>query len=165
MAFLGPDDILVLQKNNGRVRRVLGGVLQPDPVLDVAVDNDERARPARHRGQHAAPPRVFLYYTEINDPDGDGLPDGGTPLGNRVYRYTWNAALGAARESPARPRSAGHRGSEPQRRRPPARTDADAGSAPPVGDGSLLYAVIGDLNRDGQLENFPGGTGARRHRA
>src|SRR5512134_1313405 len=44
MAFVGPGDILVLQKNDGRVRRVLGGVLQPDAVLDVAVD------PANERG-------------------------------------------------------------------------------------------------------------------
>jgi glucose/arabinose dehydrogenase len=28
MAFIGPGDILVLQKNNGQVRQVLNGVLQ-----------------------------------------------------------------------------------------------------------------------------------------
>ena len=39
MAFIGVDDILVLQKNDGKVRRVVAGVLQADPVLDVAVDN------------------------------------------------------------------------------------------------------------------------------
>ena len=38
MAFIGPDDILVLQKNDGKVRRVTGGVLQSGQVLDVAVD-------------------------------------------------------------------------------------------------------------------------------
>ena len=38
------------------------------------------------------PPKVFLYYTEVADPNGDGLPDSGTALGNRVYRYTWNAS-------------------------------------------------------------------------
>ena len=38
MAFIGPDDILVLQKNDGRVRRIIGGVLQPGHVADVAVD-------------------------------------------------------------------------------------------------------------------------------
>src|SRR5438034_5677464 len=39
MAFIGTDDILVLQKDNGQVRRVIAGVLQPSAVLDVAVDN------------------------------------------------------------------------------------------------------------------------------
>src|SRR5207249_3531224 len=33
MAFIGPDDILVPQKNDGQVRRVIGGVLQPTPVF------------------------------------------------------------------------------------------------------------------------------------
>ena len=39
MAFIGPNDFLVLQKNDGRVRRVINGVLQSGEVLDVAVDN------------------------------------------------------------------------------------------------------------------------------
>src|SRR3972149_3201851 len=39
MAFIGPGDILVLQKGDGRVRRVLGGGMQPGQVLDVAVDD------------------------------------------------------------------------------------------------------------------------------
>ena len=32
MSFLGPNDILVLEKNEGTVRRITGGQLQPDPV-------------------------------------------------------------------------------------------------------------------------------------
>ena len=39
MDFLGPDDILVLQKDDGKVMRVLNGVLQAEPVLDVPVAN------------------------------------------------------------------------------------------------------------------------------
>src|SRR5262245_34781666 len=39
MAFIGQGDILVLQKSDGRVRRVVNGVLQPGAVLDVAVNN------------------------------------------------------------------------------------------------------------------------------
>jgi len=39
MAFIGSGDILVLQKADGRVRRVINGVLQTGQVLDVAVDN------------------------------------------------------------------------------------------------------------------------------
>src|ERR1700745_348530 len=38
MAFIGPGDILVLQKADGRVRRVINGVLQGGEALDVAVD-------------------------------------------------------------------------------------------------------------------------------
>ena len=36
MAFVG-DDILVLQKTDGKVRLIRDGVLQVDPVLDVNV--------------------------------------------------------------------------------------------------------------------------------
>ena len=39
MAFIGTADILVLQKGDGLVRRVVNGVLQPGQVLDVPVDN------------------------------------------------------------------------------------------------------------------------------
>src|SRR5260221_12020612 len=45
MAFVAPGDLLVLQKDNGQVRRILDGVLQPAPVLDVAVHfSSERGR-------------------------------------------------------------------------------------------------------------------------
>ena len=37
MAFIGNDDILVLQKANGQVRRIVGGALQTRFVLDVPV--------------------------------------------------------------------------------------------------------------------------------
>ena len=37
--FLGPNDFLVLQKNNGQVLRVVNDVLQPNPVLDLSVAN------------------------------------------------------------------------------------------------------------------------------
>ena len=51
MAFLAPDDVLVLQKNDGRVRRVVGGVLQPGAVLDLAVDGfNERGLHPDRRG-------------------------------------------------------------------------------------------------------------------
>ena len=38
MAFIGPNDLLVLQKNDGRVRRVTNGVLQPN----AAASDSER---------------------------------------------------------------------------------------------------------------------------
>src|SRR5918912_1952613 len=39
MAFLGPYDILVNEKLNGTVERVIDGKIQPQPVLDVSVAN------------------------------------------------------------------------------------------------------------------------------
>ena len=90
MAFIGPSDILVLQKGDGRVRRVIDGVLQPGQVLDVAVDNNSE-RGLLGIAVHPnfpAIPFVYLYYTESNT----GNDSTGFPLANRVYRYTWNGS-------------------------------------------------------------------------
>lgn len=148
MAFLGPDDILVLEKQSGQVRRVLNGTLLGTPVLDVAVNNQSERGLLGIAIDSQSPPHVFLYYTEA-------ATDGGAPLGNRVYRYTWNPGLGVL-ESPVLvldlPVTPGpnHDGGVILLGPP--------GEAPGVGDGSLLYVVIGDLNRDGQLENYPAGS-------
>ena len=159
MAFLAPNDFLFLEKNSGRVRRVVGGVLQANPVLDVAVNNDNERGLLGIAINGESPPRVFLYFTEMSDPDGDGLPDTnmGTPLGNRVYRYTWNAAT-AHLDSPQLildlPVLSGpnHNGGVLLLGPPP-----PPGPPPAIGDGRLLFVVIGDLNRGGQLENNAGG--------
>ena len=37
MAFLGPNDILVLQKNTGTVQRIVNGRMLPQPLLHVNV--------------------------------------------------------------------------------------------------------------------------------
>ncbi len=96
MAFLGPDDILVLQKNDGKVMRVLNGVLQATPVLDVPVaNNSERGLLGIVIVQSAPSTFVYLYFTEA-------LNDGGTAIANRVYRYTWNSVTGQL-ESPLPP--------------------------------------------------------------
>jgi aldose sugar dehydrogenase len=91
MAFIGSGDILVLQKGNGRVRRVINGTLQPGHVLDVAVDNvSERGLLgiAIHPS-FSSTPFVYLYYTQSSTA-GDSS---GSPLANRVYRYIWMGAL------------------------------------------------------------------------
>jgi aldose sugar dehydrogenase len=85
MAFLGPDDILVLDKNDGTVRRIVNGTMLPEPVLDVEVANlVERGMLgiAIARDQNY----VFLYYTESGS-DGSDAEHGAAPFGNRLYRY------------------------------------------------------------------------------
>ena len=39
MAFLGPNDILVLEKNTGKVSRIVNGKMLPEPLIDVNVAN------------------------------------------------------------------------------------------------------------------------------
>ena len=89
MAFLDEDTILVLEKDNGTVRVIEDGELQPEPLLDVAVANDgERGMlgTAVSR-ENDTTTYVFLYFTESGGGvDGDDM-QGVPPAGNRLYRY------------------------------------------------------------------------------
>ena len=135
MDFLADNDILVLEKATGRVRRVLNNVLQPTIALDAAVNSDAERGMLGIAVDPGSPPRVFLYYTEA-------LVDGGPPLGNRIYRYDWNAATGTLinpvllLDLPAGP-GANHNGG--------VLVWDDAANQ--------LYGVVGDLAHGGQLQN------------
>ena len=91
MAFLDPNDILVLEKNTGIVKRIVNGSALNDPILDVAVTNkDERGLLGiaiqRNESREA---HVFLYYTEsAGHKDAEDTTENREPLGNRLYRYT-----------------------------------------------------------------------------
>ena len=101
MAFLGPNDILVLEKNNGTVRRIVNGVMLPEPVLDVNVATyNERgmlgiAVAKNITNSTNTRTYVFLYYTESSGgKDGDDdcpkpsyCEEWNGPIGNRLYRY------------------------------------------------------------------------------
>ena len=147
MAFLAPDDILVLEKDTGNVRRVLNGVLQPNPVLSVPINTENERGVLGIAIDTASPRHVFLFFTEAAVPDGP-------PLGNRVYRYDWNPGSGTlvnpvlVLDLPVTP-GPSHNGGVILLGPP--------GQAPGVGDGSLLYVVIGDLNRGGHLQNVAAG--------
>jgi len=81
MAFLDPDDILVLEKNTGKVQRIVNGSLQQNPLLQVKVGTEVElgmlgiAISKSQQGKTF----VFLYYTEANS--------SGIVVGNRLYRY------------------------------------------------------------------------------
>jgi glucose/arabinose dehydrogenase len=106
--FIGENDILVLEKNNGTVLRILNGEILPDPVLDVSVANEvERGLLGISVSKNATDDKtyVFLYYTEAEsragqaggggvdnsrDIDGDSEETNGEdvePIGNRLYKY------------------------------------------------------------------------------
>jgi glucose/arabinose dehydrogenase len=95
MTFLGPDDILVVEKDKGTVRRVVNGALLKEPLLDVnledrlkgclcgittaTVENNstgERSSSSRRRLKY-----VFLYFM-VSQP---GDPDYAS--GNHLIRY------------------------------------------------------------------------------
>jgi aldose sugar dehydrogenase len=93
MAFLGPDDMLVLEEDKGTVRRIVNGTLMSEPVLDVSVaSKGARGMLSIAVARHEADNRtyVFLYYTEsATGRDGDDISMKKEPLGNRLYRYEY----------------------------------------------------------------------------
>ena len=74
------NDLLVLEKNNGKVRLVKEGILQPDPVLDVEVGTSNESGLL---GIGVVESSVYLYFTEAEK-------DGGQTFANNVYAYTWD---------------------------------------------------------------------------
>ena len=87
MTFVGPDDILVLEKDTGMVKRIVNGKVLPKPVLDVNVANSiERCLCGIAVSKDGSTTYVFIYYTEIDGKDGEDKA-GKQPIGNRVYRY------------------------------------------------------------------------------
>ncbi|MCH6574383.1 MAG: hypothetical protein IH795_04135, partial [Bacteroidetes bacterium] len=79
MTFVG-EDILILQKSDGIVHVIINGTLQEKPALDVAVNSvGERGM----LGITSVDKSVYLYFTEA-------IRDGGSVLGNHIYRYDWN---------------------------------------------------------------------------
>lgn len=80
MAFLAPDDFLILEKDRGTVQRVTNGVISKNPLLTVKVGNEvERGLLgiASLRDNASDKIYVFLYFSQ---------KENGKVI-NRLYRY------------------------------------------------------------------------------
>ena len=101
MAFLGPNDILVLEKNTGTVQRIVDGQMLPQPLLHVNVGQEvEWGMLGIAVAKHNDITYVFLYYTEPesnnNNSGEQGAEAGGVTeegntqpqsMVNHLYRY------------------------------------------------------------------------------
>jgi aldose sugar dehydrogenase len=89
MAFLGPDDILILEKNNGTVKRMVNGELLNEPLLQVNVSNQgERGMLGiAVQKNNGGPTYVFLYYSEPAPNSDISQSRIVEPTVNRLYRY------------------------------------------------------------------------------
>jgi aldose sugar dehydrogenase len=127
MAFMDTNNILVLEKT-GSVRLISNGILQEQPVLNVPV-NSQSERGLLGIATLEDDNNVFLYFTESDE-----------TLRNRVYRYNWNGETlvnpTLILDLPAIPGP-----------------NHDGGKLV-IGPDQYLYAIIGDLNHDGKLQNF-----------
>ncbi|MBS1809313.1 MAG: PQQ-dependent sugar dehydrogenase [Acidobacteria bacterium] len=156
MAFIGNNDLLVLEKASGKVQRVTNGAIA-GTVLDLHVNS------ASERGllgialhpKFPQTPYVYLYWTEsTTGADSTDLGAVGL-LGNRVDRFIWNGTsllqerniirLRAYQADFGQPLRGNHNGGvlafEDNARR--------NGNEP-----EKLYIFIGDNGRRGWLQNI-----------
>ena len=178
LAFLGPNDLLVLEKNSGLVKRVTNGAFA-GVVLDLGVNNtSERGLLgiALHP-QFPSNPGVYLYWTcrSTAPPVDPFFPDERTCLnanmfaadssnilqvpllGNRVDRFVWNGStlefdrnliMLRAFQNDGAPIPEGQ-GDEAQ----PPRGNHNAGVLRFGPDGKL-YVQVGDVGRRGWMQNL-----------
>ncbi|HSF50348.1 MAG TPA: PQQ-dependent sugar dehydrogenase [Nitrososphaeraceae archaeon] len=157
--FLGENDILVIEKNTGQVKRILNGKTLPEPVLDVNVasesergllgitilnteglaNSDMTTTTTNNENlkeesilDNEGDVKVFLFYTETEN------VDNGEILGNRLYKYDFidgklvNPTL--LLDLPFLP------------------GPSHNGGVLDIGPDNNLYLVVGDINREGNPE-------------
>jgi glucose/arabinose dehydrogenase len=151
LAFLGEDDLLVLEKNTGRVQRVVNSTVK-STVLDLAVNfGSERGLLgiALHP-DFPTNPGVYLYWTQSStDADTDVLSQ--IPLlGNRVDRFVWDGSALTFDRNLITIRALQQDADQPQR-------GNHDGGVIAFGPDEKLYIVVGDVGRRGQLQNLVDG--------
>ena len=147
MAFLAPNDVLVLEKDKGTVKRIKNGNLIPQPLIDVNVaTSSERGMLGIDVMKRANNNYyVFLYFTVAES------EDGGTPIANRLYRYTLiiDPSAGPAGTTMTNPTLLLNLPVTPG--------PNHNGGKVFVGAGGGVYLITGDLNRQTKAQNFEKG--------
>jgi aldose sugar dehydrogenase len=150
-AFIGTDDLLVLEKATGRVQRVVNGEVQAT-VLDLAV-NSGSERGLLGIALHPDfpdDPGVYLYWTESSTGADTAVLSETPLLGNRVDRYVWNGSALTPDHNLIKLRAIQQDANQPER-------GNHDGGVLDFGTDGKLYVFVGDVGRRGHLQNLPCG--------
>jgi aldose sugar dehydrogenase len=151
MAFIGRDDMLVLEKASGQVKRVVDGEVR-GVVLDLAV-NSASERGLLGIALHPNFRRngwVYLFWSESRTGADSTTLEGVRLLGNRVDRFEWDGQTLAFDRNIIQFRSFQADAGQPLR-------GNHDGGVLRFGPDGKLYAIVGDTGRRGQLQNLVDG--------
>jgi glucose/arabinose dehydrogenase len=151
IVFIGPNDLLAIEKNTGRVQRVVNGAVQ-GTALDLAV-NFGSERGLLGIALHPAfpgNPSVYLYWTESSTGSDTSVLSETALLGNRVDRYVWNGTTLTFAQNLIRIRALQADAGQPER-------GNHNGGPIAFGADGKLYVFTGDEGRRGNLQNLPCG--------